>query len=122
MMDIKDFYLQTPMKRSEYMRLKITDIPDEIIQEYKLMLLVTQDGYIYCEITRGMYGLPQARSSAQELLKKRLAEYGYHQSKIINGFWKHKTRPIRFTLVVNDFAVCVSRKDWQNMDTTKAKS
>ncbi len=56
MMDIKDFYLQTPMKRPENMQLKITDIPDEIIQEYKLMSLVTQDGYIYCEVTQGMYG------------------------------------------------------------------
>ncbi len=51
MVDIKDFYLQTPMKRPEYMGLKITDIPDEIIQEYKLMLLVTQHGFVYCEIT-----------------------------------------------------------------------
>ena len=42
---------------------------------------------------------------AQELLEKRLAEYGYHQNKIINGFWKHKTRPICFCLVVDDFAV-----------------
>jgi hypothetical protein len=106
MMDIKDFYLWTPMKRPEYMRLKIIDIPDEIIQEYKLMLLVTQDGYEYCcEITQGMYSLPQAGIIAQELLEKRLAEYGYHQSKIIIGFWKHKTRPICFALVVNDFAV-----------------
>jgi hypothetical protein len=86
-----DFYLRTPMKRPEYMLLKITDIPDEIIEEYKLMLLVTQDRCVYCEITRGMYGLPQAGIIAQELLEKRLAEYGYHQSKIINGFWKHKT-------------------------------
>jgi hypothetical protein len=28
------------------MQLKITDIPDEIIQEYKLMPLVTQDGHV----------------------------------------------------------------------------
>jgi hypothetical protein len=60
MMDIKELLLQTPMKRSEFMQLKTTDIPDEIIQKYKLMSLVTQDGYIYCEITQGMYGLPQA--------------------------------------------------------------
>jgi hypothetical protein len=33
MLDIKDFYLNTPMKRYEYMRLKMTDIPDEIIKE-----------------------------------------------------------------------------------------
>jgi hypothetical protein len=28
MIDIKDFYLRTPMERPEYMQLKITDIPD----------------------------------------------------------------------------------------------
>jgi hypothetical protein len=28
-----------------------------------------------------------------------------HQSKIIPGFWSHKTRPIFFTLVVDDFAI-----------------
>jgi hypothetical protein len=27
------------------------------------------------------------------------------KAKIINGFWKHKTRPICFALVVDDFAV-----------------
>jgi hypothetical protein len=34
MVDIKDFYLNTPMKRPEYMWLKITDILDKIIEEY----------------------------------------------------------------------------------------
>ena len=100
------------MKRPEYMQLKITDIPDEIIEQYNLMSVVTQDRYVYCEITRWMYGLPQAGIVAQELLKKQLAEYGYHRSKIINGFWKHKTRPICFCLVVDDFAVkYVNQKD-----------
>jgi hypothetical protein len=51
MMDIKDFYLRTPMERPEYMQLKITDIPDEIIEEYKLKSSVTPDGYVYCTIT-----------------------------------------------------------------------
>jgi hypothetical protein len=66
---------------------------------------VTSDGYVYCEIQKGMYGLPQAGIIAQELLEERLAKYGYHQSKIIPGFWSHKTRPICFTLVVDDFAI-----------------
>ena len=70
MMDIKDFYLRTPMKRPEYMRLKITDIPQEVIEHYNLMSLFTQDGYVYCKISRGMYGLPQAGIIAQELLEK----------------------------------------------------
>jgi hypothetical protein len=28
-----------------------------------------------------------------------------HQSKIINGFWKQKTRPTCFTLIIDDFAM-----------------
>jgi hypothetical protein len=47
MVDIKDFYLNTPMKRYEYMRIKITDIPLEIIEEYKMHEIVTDDSYIY---------------------------------------------------------------------------
>jgi hypothetical protein len=42
MMDIKDFYLCTPMKRYEYTQIKITDIPNEIfIKEYNLLKLVS---------------------------------------------------------------------------------
>ncbi len=105
MVDIEDFYLCMPMKRFEYMRLKISDIPEEITREYRLQVLATSDGYAYCEIQKGVYSLPQAGIIAQELLEERLAKYGYHQSKIIPGFWSHKTRPICFTLVVDDFAI-----------------
>jgi hypothetical protein len=34
--DISNFYLMTPLKRPEYIRVKIDDIPMEIINEYKL--------------------------------------------------------------------------------------
>jgi hypothetical protein len=105
MIDIKDFYLNTPMKRYEYMRLKESDIPEEVIDEYKLPEIMTEDKYIYCEIRKEMCGLPQAGIIAQELLAERLAKHGYHQSKIIPGLWTHETRPIIFTLVVDDFAI-----------------
>ena len=105
MMDIKDFYLRTPMKRQEYMRLKLTDIPDKVIEYYNLKELATPDGYVYCEVTKEMYGLPQAGIIAQELLAKQLGEHGYYQSKIIDGLWKHKTRPICFCLMVDNFAM-----------------
>jgi hypothetical protein len=78
MVNIKDFYLNTPMKRYEYMRIKITDIPLEIIEEYKMHEIVTDDGYIYCKIQKGMYGLPQAGIIAQEVLQERLAKVGYY--------------------------------------------
>jgi hypothetical protein len=89
------------------MRLKITDIPDEIkiIKEYNLQKLVTEDGYVYCAINKGMYSLPQVGIIAQEILKKRLSKLVYHQSKIKPGLWTHKTRPTAFTLVVDNFAI-----------------
>ena len=63
--DIKDFYLCTPMTRFKYMRLKLSDLPDNVVRHYKLDDKVTKDGYVYVEIRRGMYGLPQARLFAQ---------------------------------------------------------
>ena len=32
--NLSNFYLMTPLKRPEYGRVKLTDIPDEIINEY----------------------------------------------------------------------------------------
>ncbi len=49
-LDIKDFYLITLMKRYEYMCTKITNIPKEIIKDYKLHEIFTDDGYVYCKI------------------------------------------------------------------------
>ncbi len=105
MVDIKDFYLNTPMTCFEYMQIKISNIPKEIIDEYNLREIVTEDGYVYCKIRKGMYGLPQAGIIAQELLTERLAKHGYHQSKTIPGIWTHETRPITFTLAVDNFAI-----------------
>ena len=104
-LDISTFYLNTPMKRPEYIRLNIRDIPQEIIIEYKLNNIVDKDGSIYLAAIRGMYGLPHAGLIANELLEKRLNKHGYFQSKLVPGFWTHKTRPISFTLVVDDFGV-----------------
>ena len=52
-----------------------------------------------------MYGLPQAGILANELLEKRLNKHGYFQSPQIPGLWTHVSRPISFTLVVDDFGV-----------------
>ena len=95
----------TPLSRPEYIRVSIRDIPEEIIQEYNLLSIVTEDGMIYIEANRGMYGLPQTGLLANELLEKRLNKRGYHQSKLVPGLWKHEWRPVQFTLVVDDFGV-----------------
>ena len=68
--DIKNFYLDTPMARYNYMRLKISDLPQDFIDEYKLHDKTKKDGYVYLEIHKGMYGLLQAGILAQKLLEK----------------------------------------------------
>jgi len=104
-LELKDFYFNTPMERYEYARIKVADIPDDVIKHYNLNELVEPNGYVHIRIEKGMYGLPQAGIIAQELLEKRLGEEGYSQSQLTPGLWKHNKRPIVFTLVVDDFAV-----------------
>jgi hypothetical protein len=104
MMDIKNYYLGTPMPRFEYMKMLISRFPDEIIQKYNLNALAV-DGWVYIEILKGMYGLKQAGLLANQLLQTRLAPFGYYPTRYTPGLWLHKTRSISFTLVVDDFAV-----------------
>jgi hypothetical protein len=104
-MDIMDFYLNTPMARYKYMQLCIADMPKDVIKLYNLRDKATPDSYIYCEIQKGMCGLPQAGIISQQLLKKRLQKHDYHQSQTTPALWKHDTRPINFSLVVDNFRV-----------------
>ena len=103
--DVKNFYLNTPLERYEYVRIKLDDIPEEIIIAYNLREKVTSDGYVFVEIQKGMYGLPQAGILAQQLLEQRLNQHGYSQRQAVPGLWTHDTRPISFTLVVDDFGI-----------------
>jgi hypothetical protein len=102
--DIKNMYLQSEMKDPEYMRIPLNLIPDEIIDQYNLHD-IAHNGFIYCEIQKGMYGLPQAGKLAHDKLKLHLAKYGYAPCPLTTGLWKHNTRPITFALVVDDFGV-----------------
>ncbi len=96
-MDINDFYLNIPMVQYEYMRPKLSNMPDDVIEHYNLRAIATADSFVYCEIRKGIYGLPQAGIISQQLLEMRLAEHGYHQSTTMPGLWQHDMRPICFT-------------------------
>ena len=71
-------------------------------------------GWIYIEITKGMYGLKQAGIIANLELQKHMAKYGYRPVKHTPGLWTHDIRPTTFTLVVDDFLV-----DYQSQDDAK---
>ncbi len=67
--DIAHFYLNTPMPEPEYIRRHFDIIPEEIIAKYNLQDLVNREGWVYIEIQKGMYGLPQAGILANQLLE-----------------------------------------------------
>jgi hypothetical protein len=78
--DLKNFYLDTPMPDPEYVRTKISDIPTEFIEECKLAGS-DHDGWIYFKICQGCYGLPQAGILANDLLRSCLLAEGYYEAE-----------------------------------------
>ena len=102
--DIKNMYLETPLDRYEYMRMPLKLFPDNIVEHYNLKEKAL-NGYVYMEIQRGMYGLPQASILANKLLQKRLGQHGYFEVQHKPGLWKHVSRPVWFNLCVDDFGV-----------------
>ena len=103
-LDIEDFYLNTDLPRYEYIRIQLNQLPPEIIEQYSL-LDIAVNGAVYAEVRKGMYGLPQAGRIANDELVPHLLNNGYFQSRHIPGLFKHKTRPVWFALVVDDFGV-----------------
>jgi hypothetical protein len=102
MMDIENYYLCTPLPRFAYMKVLSSRFPEKI-QKYNLNALAV-DSWVYIEIRKGMYGLKQAGLLANQLLQTRLAPFGYYPERHNPGLWLHKTWPISFTLVVDDFS------------------
>ena len=93
------------MQCYQYIRIKLADIPDEIVQQYNLRDKADGNGNVFIEVRKGMYGLPQVGILAQKLLEQRLNKHGNSQRSAVPGLWMHKMRPITFTLVVDDFVI-----------------
>ena len=100
-LNIKDFYLNNELPRKEYARIHLSLIPQDIIDQYHLNDLVAPDGFVYIEISKGMYGLPQAGKIASDFLIPRLKAAGYHPAKHTHGLFNHDTNGITFCLVVD---------------------
>ena len=65
--------MQTP----EYMIIPQKYIPPDVINKYNLQSKF-HNGYIYCEINKGIYGLKQAALLAYNFLVTNLEPYRYH--------------------------------------------
>ncbi len=103
-LDIKNFYLGTPMDRFEYMKMPNNIFPSETIKQYNLHKHA-KNGFVYLEIQKAIYGLPQAGILANKLLRQRLRPHGYYEVPHMPGLWKHMSNSTQFTLTVDDFGV-----------------
>ncbi len=102
--DIKEFYLSAALDYYEYMKIPLALFPEWIKTQYNLNSHA-RDGFVFLEIRRAAWGLPQAGILVNKLLHKRLKPHGYYECVNTLGLWRHATRPIAFTLVVDDFGV-----------------
>jgi hypothetical protein len=86
------------------MVINLASLPQETIKKYDMNEL-SQDGKVYIEIQKRMYGLPQEVILTNELLQRNLAKNGYRPTTHTHGLWTHDTRPISFSLVVDDLGI-----------------
>ena len=64
--DIRNSYLATSLDYPEYVKIKLTDIPQDFIDKYNLHGYV-HEGWVYLEIRNSVYGLPQFGSLSNDL-------------------------------------------------------
>jgi hypothetical protein len=91
--NITNMYLNMPLDCYEYMKIPLALLPTDILEHYNL-LEKALNGYVYVEIYKGMYGLPQAAILANKFFKKQFAKHGYYKQPHTPGLWKHDSYPI----------------------------
>eukprot|EP00957_Ditylum_brightwellii_P103372 7877546-Ditylum_brightwellii.AAC.1 len=62
-----------------------TLIPDNFLNKYNMHNKI-HNSYVYVEIRKGMYSLPQAGKIANALLKNQLANHGYYEENTHQGY------------------------------------
>ena len=62
-------------------------------------------GFVYVEICRAIYSLPQLGTLANKQLQERLTPFGYYEVAHTPGIWQLVTKSVQFSLVVDDFGV-----------------
>jgi hypothetical protein len=68
-------------------------------------------GLVLVEISKGMYGLPQAGILAFNQLKTHLVTHDYAPCTHTPGLCTHSTQDITFSLIVDDFGIKYTNRD-----------
>ena len=92
------------MERYEYMQILLKVFPQNIIDQYNLNEKET-NGFIYLEIRRSVYGLPQSCRLANDYPNNKLAPEGYYKVTHTPGLQKKISHPVAFSLVIDNFGI-----------------
>jgi hypothetical protein len=109
-LDTKNFYLTAALKYFEYMKIPLALFPSWIVEQYGLAKHL-KEGWVYLEMRQAVWGLPQAGILGNKRLRRKVAPFGYYKCVETPGLWKQETRPLTFTLIVDDFGVKYESKD-----------
>ena len=82
---VKNVYLDTPLEEPEYVRIKLTEIPKELLGEYTI-LKFQRNGWIYFEIIRGCYGIKHSGKLSNDLLHTRLERQTTTNQPLLRDF------------------------------------
>ena len=92
------------------MRIHRSLIPQAIIDHYDVEQFIDADGYVYVEINGAMYGLKQGGRISNQELVSRLGVAHFYPCRHTPGLFRHRTRDVFFTLIVDDFFVGYTSK------------
>jgi hypothetical protein len=92
------------MPEPEYIRIQTSLIPPSVIAFYSLAKYINR-GALYCSVHKTHYGLPQAGALSQQRPFAHFNEHGYTRLPPTTSYFRNKDGSIRFSLVVDDFAI-----------------
>ena len=116
--DLKDFFLQVRLKKSEYISVNMSAIPESTQLKYQLANFA-QNGKVLFKVKGGMYGLPHVGRLSQDELHTLLTDNGYQLCPDTPATYIHPTNSVKFTTTVDDFAVrYVDKADAEHLLTT----
>ena len=98
------FYLETPLEKYEYMKTPLALFPSWTRKQYDLEENA-HNSFMYWQICSVICGLPYSGILANLRVRENLKPSGSYEVAHTPGLWKHKRRPVQFSLIVDDFRV-----------------
>jgi hypothetical protein len=106
--DLTDFYLGTDNPFPQFLKVYLDAYPDSVVSRLRLLPFVKLDRhgkrFVLFRMDKTLYGLKEAGKLSNLRLVQLLLSYDFVETSTPCLF-RHKTRPITFCLVVDDFGV-----------------